>query len=78
MEKPVNLIRKSVETIQNYSALSLRLLTQSKRRSGIVDVHAVLDEILGLFAPFLEEAGIRTTVEKVGAGPQLLGSVALL
>lgn len=78
LEKPVDLLRRSVETIQNYSALSLRLLTQNKRRSGTVEMHGAVDEVLELFEPFLEEAEIRPVVEKVDANPRVSGSAALL
>lgn len=78
LKPPVHLIRKSVATMENYASLSLRLLRQNKRRSGAVDVHSVIDEMLELFTPFLKDAKIETRVEKVGTSPQIFGSVALL
>lgn len=78
LEAPVRLIRRSVATIQNYASLSLRLLRQSKRRSGPVDLHKVIDEIVELFAPFLEDAGIEAKVEKADENPRVLGTRALL
>jgi signal transduction histidine kinase len=78
LKKPVNLIRKSVATMENYASLSLRLLRQSKRRSGAVDVHGVIDEMLELFGPFLSEAKIEAKVEKADTDPRVFGSVALL
>lgn len=77
-ETPVRLIRKSVATIENHASLSLRLLRQNKRRSGPVDVHGVIDEMVDLFAPFLEDAKIEAKVEKADATPRVFGSVALL
>ena len=77
-EKPILLIRKSVSTIDNYASLSLRLLRQNKRRSGDVDVHGVIDEMIELFAPFLKDAKIEVKVERADAAPQIFGSVALM
>lgn len=78
LEAPIRLIRNSVATIQNYSSLSLRLLRQSKRRSGAVDVHRVIDEIVELFTPFLKDAGIEARVEKSDDNPRIFGTKALL
>lgn len=77
-EVPIHLIRKSVATMENYASLSLRLLQQRKRRSGAVDVHGVIDEILEMFDPFLRDANIEARAEKANASPQVFGSVALL
>jgi C4-dicarboxylate-specific signal transduction histidine kinase len=56
----------------------LHLLKRAKRKSTTVDVHEVIDGVISLFSPFLEES--KVTVRKIFSDdiPLVRGNVALL
>ena len=71
-------MRKASETIKRYALLPLHILQKDKRRSGIVDVYAVIDNLLEVFNPFLEEADINIAFEKLDKNVFILGSESLI
>jgi len=78
LERPISGLRNAAERIQGYALLPLHLLSKNKRRSGVVDVHMVIDELVGVFIPFFDEAKIQLICEKTDRKPHIQGSVSLL
>ena len=58
--------------------LPLHLLKREKRRSEVVNVHTVIDELVEVFKPFLNDAQIQLVCEKVDRKVNILGSISLL
>ena len=56
----------------------MHLLKRTKRRSSTVDVHAVIDGVIELFQPFLEEAKVDVKKVLTDGVPSVNGSIALL
>ncbi len=78
LEGPVSSLRRSAETIKNFAMLPLHLLKREKRRSEVVNVHTVIDELVEVFKPFLNDAQIQLVCEKVDRKVNILGSISLL
>lgn len=78
LEGPIMNLRRSAETIKSYAMLPLHLLKREKRRSEVVNVHIVIDELIEVFTPFLDDAQIDIVCEKVDRNVYILGSVSLL
>lgn len=77
-ERPIEGLRHAAETIKGYALLPLHILSKNKRRSGVVDVHMVIDELVGVFNPFFDEAKIQIIFEKTDHRPHIQGSISLL
>jgi signal transduction histidine kinase len=78
LEKPVQHLLRSARALKSFAALPLRLLAREKRRTRRVDVHAVINDVLQLFEPFLTDAQIPVRLEFVDATPVVQGSVAAI
>ena len=61
-----------------FSRFPLHLLKREKRRTGVVDVHNVIEDIVELFQPFLSDGKIEVKKVKVDGNPCIHGSTALL
>ena len=55
------LIRRYAASLQTFALLPLRLLEHEKRRTQRLDAHAVIGDVLDLFQPFCEDAGVTVT-----------------
>jgi len=77
-EQPILGLRHGAETIKGYALLPLHILSKDKRRSGVVDVHAVIDELVEVFSPFFNEAKIQIICEKTERKPFIQGSISLI
>lgn len=78
IEGPLQYILRAAQALRSFAALPLRLLTKEKRRTGRIDLHVVIRDVLDLFQPFLEDAKIMTRVELVESRPRVRGSVAAI
>jgi len=78
LERPIVALRHAAETIKGSELLPLHILGKNKRRSGVVDVHMVIDELVGVFNPFFDEAKIQIVCEKTDRRPHIQGSISLL
>lgn len=78
LQKPVEMLYKSSSSWKRFSNFPLHLLKREKRRSGVVDVHSVIDNTVELFQPFFEDAKIEIKKRKVEKIPSIRGSVALV
>src|SRR5438552_18128011 len=59
LERPIVSLRHAADTIKGYALLPLHILSKNKRRSGVVDVHMIIDELVEVFHPFFDEAKIQ-------------------
>lgn len=78
LEKSVKMLYRTSDALQSFAKLPLHLLQREKRRSGVVEIHTTIDDIIEVFQPFLEDAKITLIKEKVDGNPQVHGSIALL
>ncbi len=78
LEKYVAMLYDSAKTIKSYAMLSLYILSKNKRRSEVVDVHIVIDDLIKIFNPFLNEARIQILFEKFDTNPHVHGSISML
>jgi signal transduction histidine kinase len=78
IEKPLQYILRAAQALRSFAELPLRLLNREKRRTGRIEVHAVISDLLDLFQPFLTDAQIQTRVELADATPRVRGSVAAI
>lgn len=78
IEKPLQYILRAAQALKSFAALPLRLLNREKRRTGRIEVHPVIHDVLDLFQPFLADAQIETKIELVDANPRIRGSVAAI
>ena len=78
LEQPVAMLYQIAGALENFARFPLHLLKREKRRSGSVDVHDVIDDMVRLFQPFFDDAAIDVVTEKVGRKLYIYGSVALL
>ncbi|MEA2600245.1 MAG: hypothetical protein QOF89_1237 [Acidobacteriota bacterium] len=78
IEKPLQYILRAAQALRSFAALPLRLLNREKRRTGHIEVHAVIRDALDLFQPFLADAQIETRIELVDSNPRIRGSAAAI
>lgn len=78
LDNPVQHVLRAARALKSFAALPLRLLAREKRRTGRVDVHAVIQDIFQLFEPFLTDARISVRLELVDAAPIVRGSIAAI
>ena len=78
LERPVGVIQNSARALESYASLPLTLLRREKRYSGPVDVHSVIDEMVTLFEPFLQDSRIVHEIHYCEGRPRVWGSVAAL
>ena len=78
IEAPLKYVLRAAQALRSFATLPLRLLAREKRRTGRIEVHAVIREVLDLFEPFLADAKITPRVELVDSTPRIRGSVAAI
>lgn len=78
LEQPVEILYRAAKSLRSFARFPLHLLKRSKRRSTTIDVHNVIDEVINLFQPFLEESKVDVKKVLVDGTPSIRGSVALL
>lgn len=78
LEQPLGLLASAVKSLQAFSLLPLNLLRREKRRSGVVDVVASAEELVGYLKPFFVEAKIDLVLKKPTKSVQIAGSRALV
>ena len=76
LEKPVNRIIHSADSLRVLANVTLSLVDHEKRRLGRVNIHQVIKEIIELYEPFLKDRDTDITTEFAQGNPYLRGSVA--
>jgi len=78
LREPVEMLYRAANSLKSFAKFPLHLLKRAKRRSSTVDVHNVIDGVIELFQPFLEEAKVDVRKELADGAPSIRGSIALL
>lgn len=78
LEKPVDLLERSTATLRGFTAIPIYLLKRDKRRAERVNIQQVIDDVLHVFDPILQDAKISALRESADAEIHILGSIALL
>lgn len=78
LSEPVEILYRAANSLKSFAKFPLYLLKRAKRRSSTVDVHNVIDGVIELFQPFLEEAKVDVRKKLADGAPSIRGSIALL
>jgi len=78
LKEPVEMLYRASSSWKRLANFPLHLLKREKRRSGVIDVHSVIDDTVGLFQPFFEDSKIEIKTIKVNQIPHIRGSIALV
>ena len=78
LAQPMSVLQQSSRSLSRFAALPKEMIKRDKRRSGIVDVHAVILDMLGLFGAFLSDAKIKPKTEFAETEIQIWGNIAAL
>lgn len=78
LEKPLGVIRDSAQSLQSFALLPRRLLDQSRRRSGQIDVHEAITETVEFFQSLAASTNVEITCQLVDAEPRIYGTKAAL
>ena len=78
LSEPVEILYRAINSLKSFSNFPLHLLKRVKRKSTTVDVYGVINGVVNLFEPFLEESKITVNQKLINSKPLVRGSVALL
>ncbi|MBI3920226.1 MAG: ATP-binding protein [Armatimonadetes bacterium] len=76
LKKPVDRIKGATGSLSVLGKATLKLLDHEKRRPARVEIHEVIDKVLGTYAPFLDPRHIAVDAQYCDASPYLRGSEA--
>jgi len=76
LEKPINSILGSLDSLKVLANVTLSLLDYEKRRAGRINVHEVINEVISLYQPFLKDRVTTIKKEFDTGNPYLRGSIA--
>jgi signal transduction histidine kinase len=78
LEEPLHLLAGAAKALQSFSLLPLNLLRREKRRTGVVDVGATADELVGYLKAFFADSKIDLVLTKPTKPVEIAGSRALV
>ncbi len=78
LDEPVGMLYRAANSLRSFAKFPLHLLKRTKRRSSNVDINAVIDGVIDLFQPFLEESNVDVKKILADGTPSVRGSIALL
>jgi signal transduction histidine kinase len=78
LDKPVGIIKKSIDSLSVLGSATLRLVDHAKRRVGRVNVHEVTRDMLDTYRPFLSGRDVDVTLTLADGNPYLQGSEAAI
>ncbi len=78
LKTPIQRIRRAISSLGVLGSATLRLLDHEKRRTGRVDLHPVLREVLEIFKPFLDSRKVVVDTAFCRGEPFLNGSAAAI
>jgi len=73
---PIEKIRNSTSALEVLSSATLRLIDHGKRRTGRVEIHKVIKDVLDTFSPFLKGRDVKIKTELSPGNPFLRASEA--
>lgn len=77
-QKPVDGIRRAVQSLAVLGTATLKLVDHEKRRVSRVDLHKLLQEVLDTFDPFLKGRDVTVQMDFYAGKPYLRGSDAAI
>jgi signal transduction histidine kinase len=78
LSDPVELLRSVANSLLSFARFPLHLLKREKRRTGIVQVKDVIEDLIQLFQPFLRDARININFDAPSENVMVVGSIALI
>lgn len=78
LQKPIERIINSVESMKVLSSVTLSLVSFDKRRSSKVDIHETIKSVIDLYEPFLKDRNASVKLEFALGSPYLKGSIAAI
>jgi len=78
LQRPVEMLYQVSSSWKQFANYPLHLLKREKRRSGVVDIHSVIDATVELFQPYFDDAKIEIKKHKAEQIPRIRGSIALV
>jgi C4-dicarboxylate-specific signal transduction histidine kinase len=75
---PIGRIIRQAEVLRAFGSLTLTQIASDKRRTGRVDVHRVISNVLEMFKPFADDRHVAVTCEFEASSPYLRASDAAL
>lgn len=78
LEQPLNFLSAAAKALQSFSLLPLNLLRREKRRTGVVDVGAAAEELVGYMKAFFADAKIELVLKLPTIKVEIGGSRALV
>ena len=78
LQKPIEGIRRAVQSLAVLGTATLKLVDHEKRRVSRVDLHALLQEVLDTYDPFLKGRDVTVQTDFYAGNPYLRGSDAAI
>ena len=78
LQKPIEGIRRAVQSLAVLGTATLKLVDHEKRRVSRVDLHELLQEVLDTFDPFLKGRDVTVQTDFYAGKPYLRGSDAAI
>ena len=75
---PVDSVRRATESLGVLSQHTLRLIDHGKRRLASVDLHAVIEKVVGTYKPFLKAREVSLDLRLHASKPYLQGTEAAI
>lgn len=78
LKKPIDRIKRSIDSLSVLGSATLKLLEYDKRREGNVPIHKVVNNVLDTFKPFLDGRDVDVSTELCFGNPYLIASEAAI
>ncbi|NGY61624.1 GHKL domain-containing protein [Lentzea sp. NEAU-D13] len=78
LQEQLDALDRALRSLGVLGSVTLRLIEARKRRSRRVDVHLVVNQLLGTLAPFLEQRRVSVEVDLYPGSPHVHGTEAAL
>jgi signal transduction histidine kinase len=78
ISEPIERIERSIDSLSVLGSATLRLIDHEKRRVGRIELHAVVQEVLDVFHPFLQGREVSVETDLYVGNPYLRGSSAAI
>lgn len=78
LERPLHVILDSVNALQSFAQLPRRLLDQSRRRSGLLNVNESIGDVVDVFGDLATATKVNITCQLVDDDPKIHGTKAAL
>lgn len=69
-------LSRSASSMRTFAEIPLRMLTRRKRKRTIFDLNGVAQGVVDLFAPYVDDAGVKISLQLAGRPAHVRGSIA--